>query len=311
MSHKLSQEQIKTLVEKGAAALYGYCRDKGIHHVVTGSSGGLDSAVTLGFAQKACALAGKEGFKLSSVGLIMPCESSAASVALGREAIRKFGAHEAYMDLKDVFAFGTLSLVQGVNERIKEILIETGGNEALSVWEESKKIAQGNIKARLRMMYGTYHSARMMRGIVLSTDNLSEYWMAFWTLNGDVGDFGIIQKILKGLELYDIARYLGVPAGIIAAKPDDGLGVSGGDEDQLGANYPTLDRVMIELIQKGFDPDGRREQLANLPEIAGVDRQVVYKLAARAIAGAFKRRGAIVLERKDLGLPEIKDIKLN
>ena len=68
---------------------------------------------------------------------------------------------------------------------------------------------------------------------------------------------------------------------------------------------------MTELIQKGFDPDGGREQLKNLPGIEGVDEKTVHSLAARSVAGAFKRRGAINLERKDLGLPEIKDIKLD
>jgi NH3-dependent NAD+ synthetase len=72
----------------------------------------------------------------------------------------------------------------------------------------------------MRMAFGTYHIARMMKGMVLSTDNLSEYWMAFWTLHGDVGDFGMIQMMLKGLELYDLARYLGVPSEIIAARPE-------------------------------------------------------------------------------------------
>lgn len=309
MPYKLTEGQIKTAVENGARALCDYCREHDIHYVVTGSSGGLDSAVTLGFAQKACQLAEAEGFKLTSVGLIMPCQSKPEAEILGREAIRKFGAEEIRLDLAPVFEYAYVNLVSGADQQTKNILEETGGERALDTWDDSKKIAQGNIKARLRMIFGAYHVARMTRGIVLSTDNLSEYWMAFWTLHGDVGDFGMIQHLLKGLELYDIARYLRVPEGIIAARPDDGLGISGGDEDQLGAAYPALDRVMIKLIQSGFDTDGGRGQLEKLPAIDDVPPETVRNLAARCLNGAFKRRGSITLSRADLGLPEIGEIK--
>lgn len=310
MPYKLTEEQIKTAVESGAMSLADYCREHNIHYVVTGVSGGLDSAVTLGLARKACQLAEASGFKLASVGLIMPCDSAPEAEALGREAIEKFGAREVRLDLGPVFEYAYANLTAGTDEQIKKILAETGGERELKDWDESRRIAQGNIKARLRMIFGTYHTARMVRGLVLSTDNLSEYWMAFWTLHGDVGDFGMIQHVLKGLELYDIARYLGVPEGIIAARPDDGLGVAGGDEDQLGAAYPALDRIMIKLLKSGFDPEGGREQLDKLPEIEGVPAETVRRLAGRCLAGAFKRRGSISLTRADLGLPKIGDIEL-
>lgn len=309
MSYKLTKNQIKNIIKKGSLALFQYCLDNDIHYVVTGASGGLDSSVILGFAYEACRIAEKQGFKLNSIGLIMPCESSPQSIKLGRKAIEKFSAKEIYIDLSSVFAYATANtLVPGIDKQIKKILEETKGAKALDSWSKSQKIAQGNIKARLRMMFGTYHVARMSRGIVLSTDNLSEFWMAFWTICGDVGDFGIIQKVLKGIELYDIAEYLGVPNEILKAKPDDGLGIGGGDEDQLGAAYPLLDRIMIKLIQKGFDPDGPREQLKNLPNIEGVPAKTVMSLAKRSINGSFKRKGAIVLERTELGLSPIEEI---
>jgi hypothetical protein len=68
---------------------------------------------------------------------------------------------------------------------------------------------------------------------------------------------------------------------------------------------------MIGLIQQGFDPDGSVEQLNHLPEIAGVAPEVVSKLAARCLNGAFKRHGTIVLSREELGLPPIEEIILD
>jgi NAD+ synthase len=311
MTYKLTQFQIENTVFRAAKALKDYCVQNDVHYVITGSSGGLDSAVTLALAERAVKLAATDGFKLTSVGLIMPCHSKPDAEILGREAIQKFGAKEIRIDLSDVFDFAMPNLVAGVDVQIKKILEETGGTKPLSEWDWSQKIAQGNIRSRFRMVFGTYHVARMMtRAIVLSTDNLSEYWMAFLTINGDVGDFGMIQHMMKGLELYDIARYLRVPDGILAAKPDDGLGISGGDEDQLGAMYPVLDRTMVHLIQNGFNPDGHISELDALPACPHAPSETVAKLARRCVLGAHKRRGAIALSRAELGLPPLKEIKL-
>lgn len=309
MDCKLTQEQIEIVVERGARSLFEYCRKYGIHYLVTGVSGGLDSAVTLGFAQRACQMAEKEAFVLISVGLIMPCHSKHEAEELAEQAIKRFGAEKLHINLTDIYNYIDyyfLRMVPSFNNQIKNISKKMGGDFDQERWHRSLSIAGGNIKARLRMTLGTYHTAKMLGGIVLSTDNLSEYWMAFWTIHGDVGDFGIIQNITKGLELYDIAEYLDVPKGIRDAKPDDGLGISGGDEDQLGAAYPVIDKIMISLIRQGFDPDGPLNQLDNLPVIPGIAEETVKKIAERSLKGAYKRKGAIMLSREDLGLPPIK-----
>jgi NAD+ synthase len=314
MNYKLTDNQIKTVIANGSKALFDYCAEHQIHYLVTGSSGGLDSAVTLGFAAEAEKIAKKENYPLTSIGLIMPCHSHPISKKLGIEAIKKFGAKKIEIELSDSYDYLAKSLIekQNIDGQIKSILKETGGEKELESIERSEKIASGNIKVRLRMMLGTYHVARMTGGIVLSTDNFSEFLMGFWTICGDVGDFGIIQKIFKGLELYDIAKKLGVPEDIIKAKPDDGLGIGAGDADQLGAEYPLIDEVMIRLMQKDFETEGSSKQLENLPEIAemGISQKTITSLAKRCLETAHKRRGTIVVSRKELGLPAIEEIKL-
>jgi NAD+ synthetase len=308
MSYKLTEEQCEIVVNNGAQALFGYCRVNGIHYLVTGVSGGLDSGITLGIAQRACQMAGEEGYDLTSVGLILPCESSPDAERLGDMAIEKFNAHKIRVNLTDIF-----NSIDVHRELVDMQIINLLQKTAVGLfpdWDWSREIAQGNIKARLRMMLGTYHVARMLKGVVLSTDNISEYWMGFWTICGDVGDFGLIQKVLKGLELYDIARYLDVPEEIIKTTPTDGLGITESDEEQLGASYVTLDQVMIQLIQRGFDTEGSLKQLDNLPVVEGIDPDLVYKLAERCLKSSFKRKGTINLSRHELGLPQITEIKL-
>lgn len=308
MSYKLTQQQIEIVVQHGAQALVDYCQQWKIHYVIVGSSGGLDSAVILGFAQRACQKAAEKDFSLTSVGLIMPCHSSPKDKRLGEEAIRVFGAEEIYVKLDHIYDFIKKNLFDQINIDIEDILLR-GSTKTSKDWSWSKKIAQGNIKARLRMIVA-YHVARMLKGMVLSTDNLSEFWMSFWTLHGDVGDFSIVQNILKGLELYDVARYLKVPQEIIDRKPSDGLGITGTDEEQLGASYPVLDQVMTHLVQQDFNPEGSLDQLHNLPIVPGASEEVVCSLAKRCLCGSFKRKVPIILSREDLGLLSIKEIEL-
>jgi NAD+ synthase len=134
--------------------------------------------------------------------------------------------------------------------------------------------------------------------------------MGFWTLDGDVGDYNPIQNLLKGYELYPIARYLGVPQETIDAKPDDGLGISSGDEAQLGAPYPVVDKVIIKQIQNGLKINGSLKQLEDLTPILNVKNETILSLVTRALKNAFKRKGPIMLTRKQLGLAPIKSLKL-
>ena len=114
-------------------------------------------------------------------------------------------------------------------------------------------IRYGNMKARIRMMV-LYHIAHLHDGIVLSTDNYTEYLLGFWTLHGDVGDFGMIQSLFK-TEVYELSAYLAnnltkeesdVLNECINAVPTDGLGITDSDLDQLGAkSYFEIDNLLI------------------------------------------------------------------
>jgi NH3-dependent NAD+ synthetase len=67
-------------------------------------------------------------------------------------------------------------------------------------------IGQGNIKARLRMIY-LYDLANYTSGLVMDTDNLTEHYLGFFTIHGDVCDFNPIGGLWKH-EVYELATYL-------------------------------------------------------------------------------------------------------
>jgi NAD+ synthetase len=278
-----------------ASALADYCIEANIHSTVTGVSGGLDSAVTLYLAQKASELAREKGFELRSIGLILPCHSDPAHAVLGKKVIHGCGAELLEIDLTGVFDLINKDILKPVAENVSEYHEDSDGLRY--------RTSQGNVKARLRMALGTYYVANMVNGLVLSTDNYSEYWMGFWTLHGDIGDYAPIQELWKGTELIEIAQELGVPQEVIDAAPTDGLGVvEGGDEAQLGATYPVVDSILKELMKQGIDLNGSLEQLDRLPEIEGVATDLVRKIAERSLKNAFKRQEPQKLSRGELGL---------
>lgn len=318
--YKLAKGSCCQVVSSLAKFLCEYCMKNSMHYLVLGMSGGLDSAVVGGLAEKACELAKSKNYALYTVAVIMPCESDPLDEQLALKVIEKFNLKMIKIDLTDDFhRLTTVSaydegFISKLNFKIENLLIKDGEHDR-EAWHQSSIIAQGNVKARLRMI-ALRHIAKMLKGgMVLSTDNLSEYWMGFWTICGDVGDFAPIQKIMKGLELYEIARYLGVPSEIINRIPTDGLGVNkGGDAAQIGAEYPVVDAIMIRLIHEGFDITSNSENewlLTKVQAIPEADIETKFKVAIRANNSAFKRNGTVIVEREDIGLPPIEKINLD
>ena len=310
----LNDTECEDVVMRAARAGLEYCMSSDLHHLVHGYSGGADSLAVGLIEEVMCDMAAKIGYELHQIGLLMPCQSSADSLRLGRLAAETTGAHIIEVDLTKVLHFFDCTVMSGLDHRIQEILTQTNGQAALDSWEWTGLLGQGNNKARLRMIVAYYVAGRV-KGMVMSTDNLSEYWLAFWTKHGDVGDFGLIQMVMKGLELYDILRWFnkrkdGRLIEIVQAKPDDGLGIGNGDADQIGATYDVVDRIMITQIRRGLDIDGPLSQLNNLVQVEGIPMEVVHKVVRRCLLGFHKRADCLVLTREQLGLPPIESIDL-
>ena len=179
------------------------------------------------------------------------------------------------------------------------------GDDAESKYQTP--IANGNIQARLRMIY-LYNLASIHKGLVMSTDNQTEYQLGFWTIHGDVGDFDPIQGLWK-TEVYELAKWLiGYYYGIkkevdadgarkicdmceaikksMSLTPTDGLGISNSDLDQIGAkSYYDVDRVLQTLTCKASpENDKLQDELA-----AELGPDVVGKITERHFKSRFKR----------------------
>ena len=128
--------------------------------------------------------------------------------------------------------------------------------------KQQTPIANGNIQARLRMIY-LYNLASIHKGFVIDTDNRTENMLGYWTLHGDVGDFKPIGDLWK-TEVFELARWLmnhykephvrgynEQATAIIMSlnlKPTAGLGITSNDLEELGAeSYDQVDGILQEF----------------------------------------------------------------
>jgi NAD+ synthase len=239
--------------------------------LVIGESGGIDSAICTVLAAPVC----KDlGIKL--IGRSITIETNkpdeiARGEAIGTNFCTDFKAINLTNEYKTMF--GAL-----------EYEVDTEDNLLF-------KLRKGNLKARMRMIY-LFDLAQKHGGMVLSTDNYTELMLGFWTLHGDVGDYGMIQNLWK-TEVYQLAKYLVEtelknPAQkqalqqCIDAVPTDGLGITNSDLDQLGAsNYDEVDKILKEYL-------------------ADDSKNIQHPVVQRHIKSAYKRANPYNIPIEDL-----------
>ena len=224
----------------------------GIESLILGVSGGADSALVALAAQDVCRdMKTINDRDIKLIGRSLPIESNKEDEIKRATSIGKLTCDD----------FRTLNLENAFYHLCDDIELE---NDELK-YSHADQIRFGNIKARIRMIQ-LYQLAHYHKGIVLSTDNMSEYMLGFWTIHGDVGDFGMIQNLWK-TEVYGVLKSYynfskegsekrAIIRSIIEAVPTDGLGITDSDLDQFGdvESYEEMD-LILEEYSKGKFPD--------------------------------------------------------
>jgi NAD+ synthase len=269
-------EKLQYLQHSLVMGLSFYAMDNKVSTVVLGMSGGVDSALTAALFKAA-------GWRV--IGYTLPIKQDPAETERGIEACKALGIEHVHIDLTQQYT----SMLMGLSGHDQRL-------EASS--QEASNIRRGNIRARLRMIT-LYDQAHRYGGLVASTDNYSEMAAGFWTLHGDVGDLAPIQSLLKSWEVPALSRAIGVPESTWRATPTDGLGISDGDEAQLGATYLEWDLMLMRLTDSTsrIAPPENKEELA---KAVGIDddtraREVFDAVTGRMGRTWFKRAGTINL----------------
>jgi NAD+ synthetase len=225
--------------------LQDYCYEHNIKSLVIGVSGGVDSALCCALAAPLC-----RDEDIVLYGRSLPIISNKPDEIQRAEQVGKHFCN----NFKEV----------NLSQLFYEVYLNTVANENFEPEEKeplSCKIRKGNIKARLRMIY-LYNLASAHNGMVLSTDNYTEYLLGFSTLHGDTGDFGMIQYLWKE-DVYKMIDYISgtdeltenariALLNCMTAVPTDGLGITNSDLDQLEAkSYIEVDNILREYLTEG------------------------------------------------------------
>lgn len=315
---KLNYEKVFcTLVDKTRE----YIQSNNLGAMVLGISGGIDSTVVAAICHE---ISKNTGIPL--IGRSLPIKNKGdefdVSKLVGEAFCDEFKVcpmtrlyHAA---LKEVYQVENMDRHESMYT-IKEL--ETANGQT--------PIANGNIQARLRMMF-LYNLASIHKGLVMSTDNQTEYQLGFWTLHGDVGDFNplfglwktevyelanyIKEDYIKCWEKYDITepqyyyykRMIEALDASIKLTPTDGLGISNSDLEQIGAkSYAEVDDILSRYIPY---EEYRKRYVGPIHEYDEMEesecwedlctkygKEVVNKVWNRHLASEFKRKNLPII----------------
>lgn len=209
-----------------------YFTKMGFTKAILGSSGGIDSAVTLALAVEAL---GKENVQA----VLLPSPySTEHSVADAVALSENLGNPYQIMPIKEVY------------ESLLRTLQPSFGDLPFSLAEENlQSRTRGNLLMGLANKFGY---------VLLNTSNKSELATGYGTLYGDMaGGLGVLGDCYK-LQVYALARYINrereiIPSNIILKAPSAELRPGQKDADSL-PDYAVLDQILYQYIEKRKGP---------------------------------------------------------
>lgn len=296
---KLNYKKVfNTLVEETKK----YITKNNLKAMVLGISGGIDSTVVAAVCHEVSKQTG-----VPLIGRSLPIKNKDDEFDVSKLV------GEAFCD--DFCICNLFSTYDRISKDIKNFeydhSIKTYSN---TEYYGTTSITEGNIQARLRMIY-LYNLASIHNGLVMSTDNQTEYQLGFWTIHGDVGDFDPLQDLWK-TEVYDLAGWLSdyykelkyyqkyeAINWSIGLTPTDGLGISNSDLDQIGAeSYADVDDILQDFLAFAEDYKNKKDTVEDYLEynaLYDIEPEVIKKVLNRHLNSEFKREHLpIYVERK-------------
>ena len=210
-----------------------YFQKMGFSKAILGSSGGIDSAVTLALA---CTALGKENVRA----VLLPSQySTGHSVSDAEQLSKNLNNPYDIIPIKHIYDSFLTELKPVFNDL------------PFSVAEENiQSRTRGNLLMAIANKFGY---------ILLNTSNKSELATGYGTLYGDMaGGIGVLGDCYK-LQVYELAKYINrnsdvIPNSIITKAPSAELRPGQKDSDSL-PEYSILDKILYQYIERRQGPD--------------------------------------------------------
>jgi len=229
LDEKLHIDQVYRALVMG---IKDYFDKMGFKKAIIGSSGGIDSAVTLCLA---CEALGAQNV----LAVLMPSEYSTNHSVTDAETLSKnYSNPYKILPIKNIY--------ESFLSELKPVF----KNLPFSVAEENiQSRTRGNLLMAIANKFGY---------ILLNTSNKSELATGYGTLYGDMaGGIGVLGDCYK-LQIYELAKYINrnnewIPNHIITKPPSAELRPGQKDSDSL-PDYNILDKILYQYIEQSKGP---------------------------------------------------------
>jgi NAD+ synthase (glutamine-hydrolysing) len=254
-----AQLNIKQVHDAIVLGIKDYFSKMGFTKAILGSSGGIDSAVTLALA---CSALGKDNVRA----VLMPSQFSTSHSVNDAEQL-SMNLGNPY----DIIPVGNI--------------YDSFLNELKPVFKELPfSIAEENIQSRIRGNL-LMAIANKFGYILLNTSNKSELATGYGTLYGDMaGGIGVLGDCYK-LQIYELAKFINrekevIPNNIITKPPSAELRPGQKDSDSL-PEYEILDKILYQYIERTQGPNEIKAQ--------GFDAALVDRVLKMVNINEYKR----------------------
>lgn len=233
LKHNITKsENLEQIYNALILGIKDYFRKMGFTKAILGSSGGIDSAVTLAIA---CDALGKDNVRA----ILMPSQfSTDHSVNDAVELSKNLGNPYDIVPIKNIYD----SFLTELKPIFKDL--------PFSIAEENiQSRTRGNLLMAIANKFGY---------ILLNTSNKSELSTGYGTLYGDMaGGLSVLGDVYK-MQVFALAKYINrnkeiIPVNIITKPPSAELRPGQKDSDSL-PDYEILDKILYQYIEKRQGP---------------------------------------------------------